>query len=542
MVTLSETGLAGITALFGIMLCGLGIYTSRRWNEPGAASFGAVAVILGLGGIGSSLVVFVRGVAAAPSTAPLWYSIGYSAWVLSTVPWIMFTLQYTGRVTEFRWRQVAILAAPVFGFLIVETTSLTVDSLVGQIFGTISILYAFSILGIGSYLLLRTTSNYGHLSLYIGLSLTLAQVSTLLTATLTGSIVSDTVDLTAYALYATGFILPTAGFGLGLFRYRMFDSTPAVGALGERAIPRETNDIVFVVDNAERIIKLNQTAVETFEVSSVGPLGDPLESVLKHPVAQLTELETVELETTAGKRKFDAQVTSFTDQHGQRLGTLLSLRDVTNRELRKQRLEVLNRVLRHNLRNGVDIIKANTQAITDDVDDQYTQEIHDTVDRLTALSTKARATDQILSQPGQTSQRDLSSVLSEVVDDEQIDLDLPAHAPLHTNWDALRAAIAATIENASEHAREAVSVRVTESRDGYTITVADDGPGIPESELAALKAETETQYQHGTGLGLWQLKWGVTKVGGELSFDTTDGTTVQITVPNQAADSVGHGS
>ena len=540
MVTLPEVGLAGITALFGVVLCGLGLYTSRRWDEPGAPSFGAVAVILGLGGIGSSLVVFIHGVAASPSAAPLWYSIGFSAWTLSTVPWIMFTLKYTGRVTEFRWRQVAVLAAPVLGFLIVEATSITVDSLVGQIFGTISILYAISILGTGSYLLLRTTSNYGHLSLYIGLCLTLAQVSTLLTATLTGSIVSDVADLTAYGLYATGFILPAAGFGLGLFRYRMFSSTPAVGALGERAIPRETNDIVFVVDNAERIIKLNKTAVETFEVSSVGPLGDPLESVLKHSVAQLTELETVELETTAGKRKFDAQVTSFTDQHGQRLGTLLSLRDVTNRELRKQRLEVLNRVLRHNLRNGVDIIKANTQAITEKVDDQYTQEIHDTADRLTALSAKARATDQILSQPEQTSQRDLSSVVSEVVDDEQIDLDLPARAPLHTNWDALRAAIAAAIENASEHAKEAVSVRVTESKDGYTIAIADDGPGVPESELAALNAETETQHLHGTGLGLWQLKWGVTKVGGNLSFDTTDGTTVKITVPDQADDTVGY--
>jgi hypothetical protein len=60
------------------------------------------------------------------------------------VPWIIFTLRYTGRVTEFRWRQVAILSAPVFGFLVVETTSLTVDSLAGQIFGTMSILYAFN--------------------------------------------------------------------------------------------------------------------------------------------------------------------------------------------------------------------------------------------------------------------------------------------------------------------------------------------------------------------------------------------------------------
>jgi signal transduction histidine kinase len=539
MTTILESGLAGIMGLFGLALCGFGFYSYRRWDEPGVASFGAVAVILGLGGVGSSLIVLVRGAEAPPSAAPLWYSVGYSAWILSTVPWLIFTLQYTGRVTQFQWRQPAVLSVPVLGFLAVETTSLTVDSTIGQILGTISIFYAFGILGVGSYLLLRTTYDYGHLSVYIGLSLILAEVSMLPTATLIGSTASDVADLTTLGVYTLGFALPTAGFALAVFSYGMFNSTPAVGAVGERAIPRETDDIVFVVDNDERVIKLNETASKTFDVSPVDPLGDPLESVLGQTATQLADLDTVELETAAGKRKFDSQVTTFTDQHGQTLGTLLSLRDVTDRELRKQRLEVLNRVLRHNLRNGVDVIKANTQAITAEVDSQYTQEVQETADRLTALSSKARTTDQILSQPRQLSQGDLSNVLDELVSNERVELDLPTRAPLRTDWDALRAAVNAAIENAAEHTEGAVTIRATESTDGYTITVADDGPGIPESELTGLNDETETQLRHGTGLGLWQLRWGVTKVGGELSFETTEGTTVRITVPDQADDAVG---
>jgi sensor histidine kinase regulating citrate/malate metabolism len=78
-----------------------------------------------------------------------------------------------------------------------------------------------------------------------------------------------------------------------------------------------------------------------------------------------------------------------------------------------------------------------------------------------------------------------------------------------------------------------VTVLVEPTDDGYAVVVADDGPGIPESELASLDAETETSLQHGTGLGLWQLKWGVTKLHGDLDFDTADGTTVRITVPDR---------
>ncbi|WP_197428665.1 HAMP domain-containing histidine kinase, partial [Halapricum sp. CBA1109] len=52
----------------------------------------------------------------------------------------------------------------------------------------------------------------------------------------------------------------------------------------------------------------------------------------------------------------------------------------------------------------------------------------------------------------------------------------------------------------------------------------------PDDELDAIDSGTETPLRHGTGLGLWQLTWAVRTMGGELSFDTDDGTTVTFTV------------
>lgn len=45
----------------------------------------------------------------------------------------------------------------------------------------------------------------------------------------------------------------------------------------------------------------------------------------------------------------------------------------------------------------------------------------------------------------------------------------------------------------------------------------------------------ETPLQHGTGLELWRLKSAVRKLSGDLSFDTVDGTTVRIEVPDRDA-------
>jgi signal transduction histidine kinase len=78
-----------------------------------------------------------------------------------------------------------------------------------------------------------------------------------------------------------------------------------------------------------------------------------------------------------------------------------------------------------------------------------------------------------------------------------------------------------------------VTVAAEDGPDGCVITIADDGPGIPGEELTTIEGQTETRLQHGKGLGLWQLRWCVDNLNGELSFETEAGTTVRIVVPDR---------
>jgi signal transduction histidine kinase len=91
------------------------------------------------------------------------------------------------------------------------------------------------------------------------------------------------------------------------------------------------------------------------------------------------------------------------------------------------------------------------------------------------------------------------------------------------------------VENAIVHAHHAepvVRVTVEPTDDAVAFAVADDGPGIPDQELAVLDTGGETELQHGSGAGLWVVTWIVERSGGELSFETSsEGTTVTIRLP-----------
>jgi signal transduction histidine kinase len=138
------------------------------------------------------------------------------------------------------------------------------------------------------------------------------------------------------------------------------------------------------------------------------------------------------------------------------------------------------------------------------------------------------------------SEVDVAAVVRSATDDLretrdcELTVEAPDSLPIRSHERLLERLVTELLENAVEHSdretpRAAVTVEPTESG-AVEIEVADDGPGIPEAEFERLFEGSETQLDHGTGVGLWVVRWAVDYLGGEIDFDsgTTGGSVVTV--------------
>lgn len=211
-------------------------------------------------------------------------------------------------------------------------------------------------------------------------------------------------------------------------------------------------------------------------------------------------------------------------------------------------LQVLARVLRHTIRNDMNVIAGNAEMIHDVADDNdeiasMAARIVDTTDQLLSQTDKQREIVRLLSTPLTITTLELPAVVDEIVSQlEQqypqadITADVPAGLAFRT-LPELEQAITEVVENAIVHAGQetpvvTISVR---SRDRMIeIRVEDNGPGIPAAERQVIAGDTEIDaLLHSNGMGLWLVDHIVTQAGGTVRFEDADseGSVVTLVVP-----------
>jgi len=200
---------------------------------------------------------------------------------------------------------------------------------------------------------------------------------------------------------------------------------------------------------------------------------------------------------------------------------------------------ILSRVLRHNIRNEMTIIKANAETLrrqTAPEQAEHADTIIESVDQVIDLSAKARQLERIVSGPCTHRTLDLATELesairtvSERYPDASIETALDGSYAV-TAHESLNIAVENLLENACEHAdcRPEITVDVTADEGTVLLRILDNGPGIPGSELDAIDSRAETALDHTSGLGLWIVEWIVSRSDGDLRFNVDDGTTVEV--------------
>jgi signal transduction histidine kinase len=219
-------------------------------------------------------------------------------------------------------------------------------------------------------------------------------------------------------------------------------------------------------------------------------------------------------------------------------------------EDRSAMVSVLNRVLRHNVRNDVNVIAGRAEHVAQRVEDESVraeiEKIQQVAWELAALSNRTQRINHLLSEE-RTEQtttdvvgrlRDAVESIRSSAPDAEVDLTVVDVTATRVDCVAtLPAAITDAVEQIIDYNDGHVRVEITADGDtaedgtgSLLIVIADDGRGLPDLDVRAVTRGEETPLDHAQGLALWSLEWTVNKSDGELLVDTDDAT-IEIRLP-----------
>jgi signal transduction histidine kinase len=295
-------------------------------------------------------------------------------------------------------------------------------------------------------------------------------------------------------------------------------------------------------------------------------------------VDQALRGHTVEYRTTGthperGTRTFDVRYFPLEHRDAEEAGGVVAvLRDVTESVNRARQLSVVDRVLQHNLRNALTVIRGRAEQLVAagaaDLSGLDPDEVTDTdnvtggVDVADAASYIVARADDLLT----TSEKahHITEMLGDAPETEPVDVartvdrlaataaaECPNASVSVSTPDDGDAVAAATdwidrafdelIRNAIEHhdcEHLTVEIEVRSTAETVEVRIADDGPGLTGMNRDVLETgEAVDALYHGSGLGLWLVYWVIQQSGGSATVTTRDprGTVVTVSLPRTKA-------
>jgi PAS domain S-box-containing protein len=304
--------------------------------------------------------------------------------------WLSFTLDYTGSKWWTRTRNILLLLiipsitlfTVLFGiqfnwdWFVIQPVIRTSETLIvwsrGPAFW-LQGLYILSIFLAGIIILWR----------FVFLNLDLKRMNTI--AILIGAVLpiishslmvsglypSEIMDVTPYMLFLTGVI-----YTLVIFRFRYIDVVPEARIALIENIP----DSILVLNEKNSIIDINPAATKIIGRDKSSVLGERIDTVwpeLAKIVSQTDREGNKEtfLDTSDGTIYVDISLTQIRTEQGVVTGRLIVFRDITERQLTRQKLETLyeeERQLTSNLQDEIEKRNTYTRAIVHELNTPLT--------------------------------------------------------------------------------------------------------------------------------------------------------------------------
>ena len=324
-----------------------------------------------------------------------------------------------------------------------------------------------------------------------------------------------------------------------------------------RYLVEEAEDMLYMLDARGRYVLVNDSMAELTGYEKEEILGSTPEKILseedvekgENRIRNLLESRDIQTDTwtvtliTKDKKRIPAELrfTLLPTENGTYSGIVGVARDIRERKRREQKLQVMTRILRHNIRNKLGLVMGKADLLRSRVRDEdreleeqeiveATDKIEDNAREMVELSEKVRTIqERIRSAPVSDQRTDVAKLARAVVQqfrashpDASVTIETPETAFARVP-ESYEVALTELIENGIEHyegdAEPSVHVEIYREGDQIVTAVFDRCPEIPESERRVIREERETDLSHSAGVGLWLVYWVSKVTEGTVVFD-----------------------
>ena len=319
------------------------------------------------------------------------------------------------------------------------------------------------------------------------------------------------------------------------------------------AIIHNTSEAIYIKNRESEYVFINEVGADIFDETPETVVGKTDDELFDAESAEAIRADDHHVfETEAGKtwervRYVDGRKHVFIDnkfpyrdESGEIIGLVGVSRDITDRKAYEQRLEeqrdgldLLNKVVRHDIRNNLQVVLGYGDLLAPHVDadgNEHLTKILNNAESAVELTHTAADLAEVMVHPDRDPTRvSLDDILQTQITEVRETFDgatVAAEGPLPAVEvladDMLSSVFRNLLKNAVQHNDKevpevTVSAAVDDDAGVVTVRVADNGPGIPEDLRPSIFGKGEKGLDsEGTGVGLYLVRTLVEAYGGDV--------------------------
>lgn len=308
--------------------------------------------------------------------------------------------------------------------------------------------------------------------------------------------------------------------GTAVVRYRLLELPP----IAYTTAIEESPDSIFVLDADGRVVHANERGEQLLSQFDAAP-GEPVADALPAVDVRGTEAESIQVTADDGRPAYFDVRSRQLDRHGERIGWVVVLRNLTELYRHKQTIEAQNErldefagIISHDLRNPLAVARGNVELAGQERDSDRLDTAEDALDRMDAMIEDMLKMAQAGTATTDTEPMELGGAARQAwqhirTDGSQLELAVPDSTTVEADDDKLFHIFENFFRNAIDHNDTPLTVRVGTLDDtglpnqgGGGFFVEDDGAGLPTDESDRLFERGYTTSESGHGVGLFIVR------------------------------------